>query len=638
MADDTQQSLLLHQKQSRIPQNPPTYRIDSKTSTKRDDPPSIQEVYPIERSDPLTNRFREHWVFAGLMITLLISALLLACHISGWVLPAKYQNFVTQNRATTQILVQVLAGILGFLQFAPICAVINRATRLHLSRRNASLDDLRFWSLLCSRGLGWDLPPKKLILLLLFLSIGLNPAAIWAGALTPISVETSQLGFVKVPSYSNISMIKEYPSEFGNAGEKSEVRNTKGVFSYSVGITFEGALLSTAASATTVDGSPRRHNKLDNSGLIYSGRSYGVGSSAGLTDDGITDNAFTTGYSYQEAGYNVDVSCIYNTSSLFVLQPQNNLIVWEAIGPLPNSNGQKEVSTYFGRGDGPAIVAIGVSYIQTNGTQYLGIAAGQDYRSLNQTQCSVNFVPTIFNVTVHTSAGNLTVVPISAAPDIDPTGNIIHTTIRQMELISNDQTNLYQSLLGNSFMASVGDYIVSQDAVSSENATLAGLKNSVAAMLDDILGQYASAQLMVGNQSLVAEATVNVLSMQIGQKVYVYAEIVLNCIVLLIILEEGIRTRGWHGLGAWDYMDIRNLIVSTSKGAQEFTKERRGIESILDTQGKLAGRTKVRFEKENSSLVLGIAPRSTSGNAPRQTPIIELLEGTNKKVRGPDWI
>jgi hypothetical protein len=295
MADDAQVSPLLHEELIR---KGPTYRIDSQLSKKDD--PSKREMHPTERSESLWYHlsFREHGIFIGLTTTMLISSFLFANHIRGWVLPSRYQIFITQDRATTQIIVQVLASILGFLQFAPICAVINRATRLRLSHKAASLDDLRSWSLLCSPSLGWDLPSKKLILLLLFLFIGLNPAAIWAGALTPISVDTLRLGHLRVPSYSNISMIKEYPSEFGNAAYNATVRNTRGVFSYGVGMTFEGALLSTAASATTVDGSPRRHSKLDNSGLIYNGRSYGVGSPAGLTDGSITEDHFIVGYTY----------------------------------------------------------------------------------------------------------------------------------------------------------------------------------------------------------------------------------------------------------------------------------------------------------------------------------------------------
>jgi len=41
-------------------------------------------------------------------------------------------------------------------------------------------------------------------------------------------------------------------------------------------------------------------------------------------------------------------------------------------------------------------------------------------------------------------------------------GNLAHASTRQLELISNDQTNLYQSLLGNSFMSSIRNFNNSQ--------------------------------------------------------------------------------------------------------------------------------------------------------------------------------
>jgi hypothetical protein len=96
-----------------------------------------------------------------------------------------------------------------------------------------------------------------------------------------------------IPSYDDTALIHEYPSEFENLAQRSEARNLKGVFFYNVGITMEGALLSTASSATTVDGSPRKHSKLGNSGFAYICWSYGVGAPAGLMDDNILNEAFT---------------------------------------------------------------------------------------------------------------------------------------------------------------------------------------------------------------------------------------------------------------------------------------------------------------------------------------------------------
>lgn len=105
-----------------------------------------------------------------------------------------------------------------------------------------------------------------------------------------------------------------------------------------------------------------------------------------------------------------------------------------AIGALPNSNGRNDVSTSFGRENGPSIVTMGVA----------------------------------------------------ATPYMDPSGDIMHNIMRQLELISNDQTNLFQSLLGNSLLEIVRDYAVSQGTALSVTTTQAGLSNSVAEMLGDV--------------------------------------------------------------------------------------------------------------------------------------------------------
>ncbi len=59
-----------------------------------------------------------------------------------------------------------------------------------------------------------------------------------------------------------------------------------------------GSLVASAASATTVDGGIRQHPKFDNTRYTFNGRSYGVGASAGLADDSITENPLALSYMY----------------------------------------------------------------------------------------------------------------------------------------------------------------------------------------------------------------------------------------------------------------------------------------------------------------------------------------------------
>ena len=512
----------------------------------------------------------KYTLFASLLMTSTISLLLFVGDRRNWVLSSSLYNTISNNRASAQIAVQVCANLFALFQITVLCTLINRATRLRFYRTRASLHDLQFWSHLCTPSMCWRLPLKYLLPLLLFIGLTIVPSALWTGALSPISISTTYASSIVIPSYQNASLIREYPSEVA-----AEIRNAKGVFSYAVGITMEGALLSTASSATTVDGSPRKHVKLDNSGFTYIGRSYGIGAPAGLTDS-TTVKPTTTSYTYQEVGYNTEVRCIYNSSTAFFLVQDVDTLLWDGKGLLPNSNGRGEFSTYIGHGNGPSVVAIGVASLPTNGTQYMGIAAGSNYAFLNTTQCSIDYIPMLFNVTVSVKARDISVIAASSSKDIDPEGNLAHVATRQLALISNDQTNLYQSLLGNSFAGSIGNYNISQAnssiSLTEATSTLTGLTNSVSAMLDDILIGYASAQLMVGNQSIVTDAIVTTMALKIGQRIYIDAMFTFNLVLIVIVFEELIRTKAWKGLQKWDYMDIGTLIVSSFEGGKDFSE------------------------------------------------------------------
>jgi hypothetical protein len=63
----------------------------------------------------------------------------------------------------------------------------------------------------------------------------------------------------------------------------------------------------------------------------------------------------------------------------------------------------------------PRIVAIGVAAIQTDGTKYMGIAAGSNYAFLSTTQRLVDYLPTLFNITFDVKAKNITALPVSSS-------------------------------------------------------------------------------------------------------------------------------------------------------------------------------------------------------------------------------
>lgn len=238
--------------------------------------------------------------------------------------------------------------------------------------------------------------------------------------------------------------------------------------------------------------------------------------------------------------------------------------------------GGGEYSNYVGH-DGKAIVAMGVAYSEESPRRYLAIAAGEAYGFLNNTQCEFDFIPMLFNVTVDMGMLNITVRPNSMMRDFDPQRNITRTVVRQFEIMSNDMTNLYVSLLGEAFNSSIAAYKMSRasasrDPFTDEEATLAGLTNSITAMADDMLVAYASAQLMVGRMFTQQPARVYVYALQFGQPGYIYAIFTLNLLIICAVLVEAVRTYGWASLGRFNYLDPRDLIIAASRGGAEIAQ------------------------------------------------------------------
>lgn len=530
-----------------------------------------------------------HWyrynTFYGLALTTALATALLLAQLNQWRVTGRLFALANRFPGSAALFVQLLAAFFGLIHVAVICKLINYALRLRLAKASVSLDVLRTWVDMSIPRVDWDLPLRFFFPVLFVVFLSLVPAALWAGSMTPSIARSVGNGMLLVPSYEDVSMIREYPMMIGSAGPSKRTR--KGFFTYSVGQQQSGQLLSSAASASSSGSDIHVHRKLDNTQFSYRGRSYGVGAPVGLMDQGIVTSSQIAGYVYQEQGYLTNVTCIYNSSSTFALSGPVNEWIYAASGDLPDSVEGPEYSNYIGH-DGKAIVAIGVAFSEQSTRRYLAIAAGEAYQFLNNTQCQFEFIPTLFDVTVELDNLNITVQPITTMRDFNPQRNITRTVVRQFELLSNDMTNLYVSLLGESFNSSIAAYkmfraMQSPEPFSDEEATLAGLKNSITAMADDMLVAYASAQLMVGRMFTQQPAKVYIYALQFGQPAYIYAIFCLNLLIIFAVILEALRTTGWQNLGRFNYLDPRDLIVAASRGGAEIAQ---AADIIMDGREK----------------------------------------------------
>lgn len=79
-------------------------------------------------------------LFASLIITTVISSLLLASSIARWTKSGRFYHTVVSNRASTQLVVQLISHLLGLIQVTAICRIINYSTRLRMEQNPVSLD------------------------------------------------------------------------------------------------------------------------------------------------------------------------------------------------------------------------------------------------------------------------------------------------------------------------------------------------------------------------------------------------------------------------------------------------------------------------------------------------------------------
>ena len=272
----------------------------------------------------------------------------------------------------------------------------------------------------------------------------------------------------------------------------------------------------------------------------------------------------------------------------------------------------------------------GTVMIATGNTQ------GGPYLELNQTQCSVEFIPTLFNINVNLSSSVITVDRADSALDMDPTaqanatftawrchtlldtlaslensttgcgnytsqgqpglGNIATRALRQLNDLSVLDTSLHTSSLGEMFSSLIQNEKLYYDNItnykglnitdlisnssSPDTTTNAYIKEysveqGLKSLIDDSLTAFASAQLVLHyeNSSHVTTGSLTVGAVLVGTRGYVYSLFTFNLLLILILIEEMFRTRCWANLPLFDYNDLKGVIVASSMGGKDLANK-----------------------------------------------------------------
>ena len=266
-----------------------------------------------------------------------------------------------------------------------------------------------------------------------------------------------------------------------------------------------------------------------------------------------------------------------------------------------------------------------------------GNTEGGNDLTLNQTQCKVRFIPTLFDISVNLSTSVITVHRAGSAPDMDPTtqpdatfsvwrchtlpdtladlenstttgcgnytaqgqpglGNIATRALRQSNDLSVLDTSLHTSSLGEMFLSLIQNEILyydnttqyqdwnitdfrsdfsRPDTTTNVSINTYSIEQGLKSLIDDSLLAFASAQLVLHyeDSSSVTTGSLTVGAVLVGTRGYVYSLFAFNLLLIIILIEEMFRTRCWANLPLFDYNDLKGVIIASSMGGKELANK-----------------------------------------------------------------
>jgi len=378
-----------------------------------------------------------------------------------------------------------------------------------------------------------------------------------------------------------------------------------------------GEYLNQAARASTIDGSPANHSKTDNSGYSYEGRSYGVGASVGLLDIPIG----VSSYSFLENGYASRVQCWVNATANMTLKTKGEfqttadetnapeaMTIYQAQGQLPNT-GSKLYQNLLVPSFSGSTVSILAGH--GNGRYVWGLVPGNIFAMFKNLQCEVFFEPSQFLVAVTVGPRQIVVLQQAKSSnfDIDPTEALKWSAFVQPRVFSETDASLTTSKIGNTLATNVNYAAlragISNTLVLSEsfgNMTYDTMVNGTAeafvSLVDNVLVGFASAQIMVANDTQIIATNFCRPALRLGNNTYIYILLGFSLLLVVIYLEEAGRTRLWRRLTPFDTTSIKCAIIGGAAGSNSAIRAvATGWNGSADD--KALGRVEVKLRTRN---------------------------------------
>ena len=138
----------------------------------------------------------------SLAIPISVSGILFLLFITQQHVHRNLASWINDNRASTQIVVQVLSLLLGTLHIYTFSTLARFWTCIRLTRKPISLDSIKLLHAMTGNKLDLEISLRKKLLLIFYLATIKIPSALWTGSLTPVSRTKATTASYTIPDYS----------------------------------------------------------------------------------------------------------------------------------------------------------------------------------------------------------------------------------------------------------------------------------------------------------------------------------------------------------------------------------------------------------------------------------------------------
>lgn len=368
--------------------------------------------------------------------------------------------------------------------------------------------------------------------------------------------------------------------------------NSDGLFSFNPQ-QYTGLLLESARRASNNNGrnGTNAHVKLDNTGFVCNGRSYGAGASAGFHH--VTSDPSPLWYQYTEIGIVAQATCERNESSAFRIFDEGfidsdetnwGVTLGHTEGSFADGSDIGEKIWTYGAAQQDlfamsqqwqperrqTLLAITANPIESEDLQQPGHIRVVISR-FNKYQCRLSFQAREILTTVNVTNSSMEAVPIYGEIQWPDWANQVASAASAAFIaFSRSDNGFAGSRLGTAMalnaMAFGNITAEDLDAPVPEHVIGESLTDFVTSVFDDMLVLISAGRIQRNNDTAEAPAAIVVHRLAIGEPGFICAIFTINWLIVLFCVSYILYTRAWSRIANLDFTDLAAVVLSTSKG------------------------------------------------------------------------